>query len=71
MGESIYPCRDYKCEKKVEGCNVYITINCEKNEKPEPKPCYGNVDSDKWSKDCDGCNVYITVNCSEEDRKYD
>lgn len=69
MGENMYPStRDYKCEKKDECCNIYVTVNCENSEKNEKKPCY---DADKWSKDCDGCNVTIIINCGHEDKKYD
>lgn len=72
MGENMYQSnRDYKYEKKDEGCNIYITVNCETNEKNDKKPCFGSIDVDKWSKDCDGCNVYITINCAHEERKYD
>ena len=41
-------------------CNVYITVNCCKDEK---KPCF-----DK-EKECKECNVYITVNCCKDERK--
>jgi hypothetical protein len=36
MGENIYQAnRDYKYDKKDDGCNIYITMNCENNEKNE------------------------------------
>lgn len=50
----------YKPEHGECNCNVYITVNCCKDEK---KPCYDR------EKECKECNVYITVNCGKEEKR--
>lgn len=64
MSDYFNPCEDkYKCEKKekkLDCCNVHVTVNCGSDDKS------WKCDGGKHGEDC---QVFIVINCDKEDKK--